>query len=72
MPAYLVRISMSELVMLECELSVEAKSKNEACAKMRHRLLRGWEIDDSKWYEVDSSGLRETIKVEDSRLDNGP
>ncbi len=71
MPTYLVRISKSELVMLECELPIEAKSKNAACAKMRHRLLRGWEVDDRKWYEVDSSDLRETTKVEDARLDNG-
>jgi len=71
MPAYIVRVTKSELVMLECQIPIEAESQEAACAKMRHRLLRGYEISDTAWYEVDSSSLPEKTKVEDSRLDRG-
>lgn len=69
MPRFLVRLSKSELVMLEAEISIEADSAKAACAKVRHRLLRGYEIRDTAWYEVDSSDLRETTRVEDARFD---
>lgn len=71
MSTYLVRLSKSEVVMLEAEIPIEAGSKAAACAKMRRRLLRGYEIDAAVWYEVDSDDLRETTKVEDARLDRG-